>query len=241
MIKVHCNQLSDFLKIYLFDWHVLSALLIPLLFAVFFPVYWFLICPAVWKTDLSLYRPKSWLIGYWSLASLVWMVFLVISLFHMRNGQKLAMQVRSNCLKSYSTEDLWNEDAYIPEAYLPTPDYKVNMSQVQPLMSSTWDPESGSYLKRPTLRTPKTLLSSMKYREEATECEQRQPLLLPPPSAFQNEITPDDENKLENDTANFDTILASLQSLAHELERDFEPTPLKPNYAKSTNNTRSKK
>ena len=46
MIKVHCNQLSDFLKIYLFDWHVLSALLIPLLFAVFFPVYWFLICPA---------------------------------------------------------------------------------------------------------------------------------------------------------------------------------------------------
>jgi hypothetical protein len=34
----------------------------------------------------------------------------------------------------------------------------------------------------------------MKYREEATECEQRQPLLLPPPSAFQNEITPDDEN-----------------------------------------------
>ena len=54
---------------------------------------------SVWKTDLSLYRPKSWLIGYWSLASLVWMVFLVISLFHMRNGQKLAMQVRSNCLK----------------------------------------------------------------------------------------------------------------------------------------------
>jgi hypothetical protein len=47
--------------------------------------------------------------------------------------------------------------------------------------------------------------------------------------------------ELENDTANFDTILASLQSLAHELERDFEPTPLKPNYAKSTNNTRSKK
>ena len=47
--------------------------------------------------------------------------------------------------------------------------------------------------------------------------------------------------ELENDNANFDTILASLQSLAHELERDFEPTPLKPNYAKSTNNTRSKK
>ena len=33
------------------------------------------------------------------------------------------------------------------------------MSQVQPLMSSTWDPESGSYLKRPTLRTPKVFHS----------------------------------------------------------------------------------
>ena len=36
---------------------------------------------------------------------------------------------------------------------------KGNMSQVQPLMSSTWDPESGSYLKRPTLRTPKVFHS----------------------------------------------------------------------------------
>ena len=62
MIKVHCNQLSDFLKIYLFDWHVLSALLIPLLFAVFFPVYWFLICPAG-KYLFS----KAWLATYFDL------------------------------------------------------------------------------------------------------------------------------------------------------------------------------
>ena len=35
----------------------------------------------------------------------------------MRNGRELAMQARaSNCFKkTYSTEDLWNEDSYIPE------------------------------------------------------------------------------------------------------------------------------
>ena len=59
--------------------------------------------------------------------------------------------------KSYSTEDLWNEDAYIPEAYLPTPEYKVNTAQVQPSITPNWDPdcEQQYYLKRPTLRTPK--------------------------------------------------------------------------------------
>ena len=79
--------------------------------------YRFFNCILVWKTDLNLYRPKSWLLGYWLVASLVWMVFLVISLFHMRNGRELAMQARaSNCFKkTYSTEDLWNEDSYIPE------------------------------------------------------------------------------------------------------------------------------
>ena len=193
MIKVHCNQLSDFLKIYLFDWHVLSALLIPLLFAVFFPVYWFLICPAVWKTDLNLYRPKSWLIGYWSLASLVWLIFLVISMFYMRNGHKIAMQVRSNCLKSYSTEDLWNEDAYIPEAYLPTPEYKVNTAQIQPLLSSNWDPdcEQQYCLKKPNLRTPKPSQSKLRHYDASLKSEQRQ-LLLPPPADFQNETSPKD-------------------------------------------------
>lgn len=72
MIKVHCNQLSDFLRIYVLDWHVLCAILIPFLFAVFFPVYWFVICPAIWKIDLRFYQPRSWLIGYWLVASLIW-------------------------------------------------------------------------------------------------------------------------------------------------------------------------
>ena len=31
-----------------------------------------------------------------------------------------------------STEDLWNEDSYIPETYLPTPEYFVNVTPVQP-------------------------------------------------------------------------------------------------------------
>ena len=74
MIKIHCNQLTDFLRIYVFDWHVLCVLLIPFLFAVFFPVYWFVLCPGIWKTDLSLYKPRSWLIGYWLTAALIWYV-----------------------------------------------------------------------------------------------------------------------------------------------------------------------
>ena len=44
-----------------------------------------------------------------------------------------------------------------PQAYLPTPDYKVQTNQVQPMLTSpcVWDPESEhQYLKRPTFRTP---------------------------------------------------------------------------------------
>lgn len=160
----------------------------------------------VWKTDLSLYRPRSWLIGYWLLASIIWFVFLVICFFHMRNGRKLALAMNgqvSNCMraKSYSTEDLWNEDAYIPESYLPTPEYKVNLSHVQP---------SDPGLKRPTL---------MRFHHQepslAKTDEELSPLLVvPPPKGFENikeETIPED----------FDTILASLQSLASELEKDF--------------------
>lgn len=127
----------------------------------------------------------------------------------MRNGRKLAMAMNgqvSNCMraKSYSTEDLWNEDAYIPESYLPTPEYKVNLSHVQPCSA---DPG----LKRPTLMRfhhhEPSAATAAKTEEELS------PLLVPPPRGFDNvkEETPED----------FDTILASLQSLASELEKDF--------------------
>ena len=34
--------------------------------------------------------------------------------------------------RSASTEDLWSEDQYLPEAYLPAPDYMVSVNAVQP-------------------------------------------------------------------------------------------------------------
>ena len=53
MIKIHCNQLSDFIRIYLLDWPVLAILLIPFFFCLFFPVYWFYLLPASKYTYLA--------------------------------------------------------------------------------------------------------------------------------------------------------------------------------------------
>ena len=47
--------------------------------------------------------------------------------------------------KNGSTEDLWSEDQYLPDSYLPTPDYMVSVSSVQPdheikqEVDETWD------------------------------------------------------------------------------------------------------
>lgn len=102
-----------------------------------------------------------------------------------------------NCVraKSYSTEDLWNEDSY-----LPTPEYKIN--QIQPQVSHCWD------LKRPNLKTPTHF---QQHEEEVS------PLLVAPPTGFTDEDLTTGE-----DSASFDTILASLQSLAQDIEKDFD-------------------
>ena len=42
-------KVCDFVRVYVFDWHVLSALAVPLLFSALFPVYWMLICPRIWQ------------------------------------------------------------------------------------------------------------------------------------------------------------------------------------------------
>ena len=44
------------------------------------------------------------------------------------------MALRGTCgvRSSESTEDIWNEDKYIPETYLPTPEYFVSITAVQP-------------------------------------------------------------------------------------------------------------
>ena len=42
-------KVCDFVRVYVFDWHVLSALAVPLLFSALFPVYWMLICPKIWQ------------------------------------------------------------------------------------------------------------------------------------------------------------------------------------------------
>ena len=42
------REVCDFVRVYVFDWHVLSALAVPLIFSALFPVYWILICPEIW-------------------------------------------------------------------------------------------------------------------------------------------------------------------------------------------------
>lgn len=58
MIKVHCHHLTDFIRTYVLEWHVLSALAVPLLFCVLFPLYWIIICPRIWEDNPSLYHPR---------------------------------------------------------------------------------------------------------------------------------------------------------------------------------------
>ena len=48
MVLSRCGRVFEFFSIYVLDWHVLSALLIPLLFGLLFPLYWFVICPLIW-------------------------------------------------------------------------------------------------------------------------------------------------------------------------------------------------
>ena len=92
---------------------------------------------------------------------------------------------------------------------MPSPEYKVSASRIQP---APWGDLEHQFLSRPTFRTP--LMDSNSIRAQY-DLEQRQPL-LPPPTDFQNDTTTDTEE------ASFDSILASLQSLAFELEKDFE-------------------
>ena len=91
MIRLHCDHLNEFLRIYVFDRHVLPALAIPLVFTLLFPLYWFVACPAVWAEWpelLALTRPRTWLVAYWLVASLVWFVSLAVCLCHMHTLQQ---------------------------------------------------------------------------------------------------------------------------------------------------------
>ena len=156
---------------------------------------------------MSLFMPRVWLLGYWILAAVVWVIFLIICLLHL-NGRKIAMIAsQANCnsfmssSRSYSTEDLWTEDAYIPESSLPSPQFKVNTSTIQPSVRLTDSDQLN--LRRPNVRTP--LLDSR---------PEERPIILPPPSDFQTDH--------DAEEATFDSIIASLQSLADELEKDFD-------------------
>ena len=60
---------------------------------------------------------------------------MAICFIQMRSGHQSAIKgATTNCMahRTDSTEDLWNEDSYIPETYLPTPEYFVNVTPVQP-------------------------------------------------------------------------------------------------------------
>ena len=125
----------------------------------------------------------------------------------MRSGRKLALAMNSAtggaCLSkmSVSTEDLWHEDAYIPEQYiLSSPDYKVSLSTVQPDV-----PQLCDVVCQKSLPT-RPMLTNMPV------------CLLEPPRQFQSPCSDSDEG---NSRETFDNILSSLQGLADSLSADF--------------------
>ena len=124
-------KVCDFVRVYVFDWHVLSALAVPLLFSALFPVYWMLICPKIWQKHpgkegvrprscfpammhgfvkptpfADLYDPRSWLIAYWLFASLVWIIFLGICFFRTRAGDA---RVKQSGMRDESSSFAWWE------------------------------------------------------------------------------------------------------------------------------------
>ena len=140
MIKVHCNHIGEFILAHVFNWHVLCALAVPVLFSLLFPVYWFIICPQIWAENPQLYNARSWLIAYWLFGIVVWMVFLFVVFY--KSMREHSNEISSSCRKgssgpvsgvgagpggksSDSTEDLWSEDQYLPDSYLPSPEYMV--------------------------------------------------------------------------------------------------------------------
>ena len=135
----------------------------------------------------------------------------------MRSGHEIAIRgattATTNCMvnRSDSTEDLWNEDSYIyPEAsYLYSPEYFVNVTPVQPDYEPLQSTSLENHSKRPIVRNPYHHLQ-----------EDKVPILQPPPE-FDQPSSSSRNDSLSSDTK-FDIILASLQNLAHELEKDFE-------------------
>ena len=151
----------------------------------------------------------------------------------MRNGRRLRtlsmpMASNSNCLSkksgiTSSTEDLWAEDAYLPEQYIVSSPpsgggFRVTLSTIQPEISADFHNRK-YFAGRPKIP------SSLSYCEEQTihpvhphRCFNEGDYLLEPPNAFKTTPTSSD---IEDNTS-FHTILTSLQGLADSISADFD-------------------
>lgn len=152
--------------------------------------------------------------------------FLAVCLFHMRSGHKTALESATNCMatKSDSTEDLFYEDSY-----LPTPDYMVASVCIQPDVTK-WD-YNYENLRRPSRVLMLRPHEVRPYLEHHNQAEITTPLLQPPPAFDSGSRKLSDvtlthhgirSDSMRSDSYQFDFILASLQNLAHELEKDFD-------------------
>ena len=143
----------------------------------------------------------------------------------MRSGHQIAIRgatttSTTNCMvnRSDSTEDLWNEDSYIyPEtSYLSSPEYFVNVTPVQP----DYEPLCSTSQRRPSLKNHSRKPNVRNVQPYHHLQEDQVPILQPPPE-FDQYSSCSRNDSLSSDTK-FDIILASLQNLAQELEKDFE-------------------
>ena len=115
----------------------------------------------------------------------------------MRNGRKLALAMNTaggTCLSkmSTSTEDLWHEDAYIPEQYvLSSPNFKVSLSTVQPDV-----PKLSEIVAHKSLPTRPVLGSAISSERPRSNLEFD--CLLDPPRQFQSPVSPQSDSDEDN-------------------------------------------
>ena len=143
----------------------------------------------------------------------------------MRNGRRLTALAMTNsspnCLSkksvSSSTEDLWAEDAYLPEQCMisNSTGFRVSLSTVhqQPDIADL------KYPNRPKISSvsPDGVHMTVPVKQQRRSCSEED-YLLEPPNDFRNPMG----SEAGDDIDHFNSILTSLQGLADSISADFD-------------------
>eukprot|EP00095_Tigriopus_kingsejongensis_P002816 snap_masked-scaffold80_size398941-processed-gene-0.0 protein:Tk02816 transcript:snap_masked-scaffold80_size398941-processed-gene-0.0-mRNA-1 annotation:"fmrfamide receptor" len=121
--------------------HILLVVTIPLLFYLLFPLYWYVFCPWIWSINPEHAHPKTWLLLYWLIGSIVWLLVLAY-VYHSQGGVHGSASAKAP-LDQYpvceSPMEFWQEDHLSNESYQlygsPSTSSRVTLEQIQPANS----------------------------------------------------------------------------------------------------------